>query len=296
MKASSSLVETFNRLIVNVYKLVGFFILTSILFGLFAFFVVKIFMLFDHTSAAPLVLSPQHERVVELSAKLAEQSVARDALIADRALLTAEAEQANKRGAMLDDLLADLEATVSAEVTRGLPEGPEGLALARLNEEFSAKDVEAQASAPLTRDTFELKRRHAELELERQAVIVRTADLQRRREMLNDSIKRYDKLIKELSETPYLRALEREVTVTFSPYENLDNMTPGAPVFGCYLYIVGCSKVGEVVAVIKGEVTHHHPIRRSHMSRGQIVEIKLDDQEWGEAIELFVSRRPLFLF
>ncbi|MEM1348335.1 MAG: hypothetical protein AAGI01_07270, partial [Myxococcota bacterium] len=246
MKSSGSLVEVFNRTIVTLYKLVGFVILTSILFGLFAFFVVKIFMLFDRTAAAPLVLSPQHEHVVDLSARLAEQTVARDALLADRALLGAEAEQANERGAMLDALLADLEAAVAAEADRALNEGPEGLALARLSKEFSAEGASSPQDVPLTRATFELKRSHAELKLERASLSVRIADLQRRRDMLGASIARYDKLIRELSETPYLRALEREVTVTFSPYENLDNMIPGAPVYGCNLYIVGCKKVGQV--------------------------------------------------
>src|ERR1700733_7962097 len=58
--------------IVRVYKAAGLVALTAILVGLVGFLIVNIFYFFDHTWVRPVVLSPNHQKVVEASNQLAD--------------------------------------------------------------------------------------------------------------------------------------------------------------------------------------------------------------------------------
>src|SRR5215813_10276091 len=58
--------------IVRVYKIAGLVALTAILVGLIGFLIVNIFYFFDHTWVRPVVLSPNHQRVVEASNQLSD--------------------------------------------------------------------------------------------------------------------------------------------------------------------------------------------------------------------------------
>src|SRR6476619_5324727 len=53
--------------IVRVYKIAGLVALTAILVGLIGFLIVNIFYFFDHTWVRPVVLSPNHQKVVDAS-------------------------------------------------------------------------------------------------------------------------------------------------------------------------------------------------------------------------------------
>jgi hypothetical protein len=85
-----------SRLIVSAYKLVGFVVLTAILVGLASYLGLNLFYLFNHTWVAPAVISPTDERVLRLSAELAQEASARDKLQAERGELVARLHDADR--------------------------------------------------------------------------------------------------------------------------------------------------------------------------------------------------------
>jgi hypothetical protein len=106
-------------------------------------------------------------------------------------------------------------------------------------------------------------------------------------------IARYDRLIKGLSESGYLKAWEHGISVAFVPYENLGNVTKSEVLYGCRLGLAWCHKVGRVVGALDGEVTGKHPLRNTEL-RGVMVEIRLDEAGYGEKPVLYAGR-PLFI-
>src|SRR3954468_13559540 len=58
--------------IIRLYKVAGLVALTAILVGLIGFLLVNIFYFFDHTWVRPVVLAPNHQRVVEASNQLSD--------------------------------------------------------------------------------------------------------------------------------------------------------------------------------------------------------------------------------
>ena len=76
------------------------------------------------------------------------------------------------------------------------------------------------------------------------------------------------------------------------PYDNLDKVKPGAPLYSCAVGLFFCHKVGSVVAVLAGEMTFKHPLHNT-MLRGQAVQLKLDDARMAEKPVLFAGGRPI---
>lgn len=116
------------------------------------------------------------------------------------------------------------------------------------------------------------------------------------RDTLKASLVRQDKLLGALKASAYLRAIDDKATVAFVPYGNIERAKKGAPVYACKLTMVACYHVGEVIELLPGEVSGRHPHRDKSM-RGQLVEIKLDDEnaDAGETEVVFVGGKP-FLF
>jgi hypothetical protein len=102
-----------------------------------------------------------------------------------------------------------------------------------------------------------------------------------------------------LNETPYGDiSSEGRLHIAFLPYDNHDVMKAGAPVYGCMVTFVLCSKVGEVVKEYKNEQVIEFPLlnlRFSRTVRGTFVKLKLDDPSAAEKQVLFVGGKPLFL-
>jgi len=116
------------------------------------------------------------------------------------------------------------------------------------------------------------------------------------RDSLRASLERQDKILGALKGSAYLRAIQDEATVAFVPYGNLGNVKKGEPLYACKLSLVFCYHVGEVLDVIPGEVQFKHPHRDKNL-RGQLVELKLDDDETEAGMEehLFVGGKPFWL-
>jgi hypothetical protein len=89
-------VNKLNSVFVNAYKVVGFALLALILVGLFSYLGVQGFFLVNHAWVAPTIVSPVDEHILNLSAKAAEQQVARDRLLAERAEAQARLDDARR--------------------------------------------------------------------------------------------------------------------------------------------------------------------------------------------------------
>ena len=129
-------------------------------------------------------------------------------------------------------------------------------------------------------------------------------DLARAREMataleenlrtIDISIARYDALLAAIRSSPYLKAMEGNLTVAFVPYDNIAKVKPGVELHACKLGLIWCSEVGSVARVLDGEVTRKHPIRNV-LLRGAMVEIELEDPNWAQEDLLHLGRAPFFL-
>lgn len=363
------IIESFNRFVVRAYKAVGFVALFGILSGLISFFSVHMFYLFDRSWLAPVILSPSHQQVVEISAQIAQQSYQRDRLISERrqldddisdaqrrlrlqrslveeyAHLTAQALSASQRdhqdinalrskvaarrrnlsadrsrfssfvsehleaqreaGLLLESdavkaehQLSELQASeivldreeVEVDMEARRVEARNG-ALARLSREFSGA---SDADAALTPELIDLKRGFEEAELEALRLQAQLDRFDEQAGLLDETIGRYDRLLRELNGSPYLQALDEEITLAFVPYDNLATVDTGAPVYGCLLYLVGCRRVGEVVQVIDGEVSAQHPLTHDAL-RGLMVQVDIDEGSWARDEALFAGKRPFWV-
>lgn len=116
------------------------------------------------------------------------------------------------------------------------------------------------------------------------------------RDSLKASLARQDKVLSSLESSAYLRAIHDQATVAFVPYGNLAGVKAGEPLYACKLTMIICYHVGEVLAVIPGEVQFRHPHRDKNL-RGQLIEVRFDDDEPEAGMEehLFVGGKP-FIF
>jgi hypothetical protein len=165
--------------------------------------------------------------------------------------------------------------------------------------ETRAADLEAQTRSleallanttqqgALSYDVLKIKQDYEASRLETQKAI-------ETRDMLKLGLEREEKLLKALQQSSYLRALSDHAQVAFVPYGNLTKVEKGESLYACKLGMVICHKVGTVLEVLPGEVQFKHP-HKDKMLRGQMVELKLDDNSAAEDDVLFVGGRPLLI-
>jgi len=176
----------------------------------------------------------------------------------------------------------------------------------------------AQGNLSLAEKDIELAKRRAELQRETEALgavvgakpagkhsiailqivqDVKRAELELakardNRVVLQKSLERYDKMVKTISESPFVRAVEGKDTIAFVPYDNIDRVKAGAPVYGCWIGPLFCKKVGSIVALLPGEMAYKHPLHNAQL-RGQPAQISLADVHDAERKVLFVGGRPV---
>ncbi len=245
--------------IVRVYKAAGLVALTAILVGLIGFLIVNIFYFFDHTWVRPVVLSPNHQKVVEASNLLADAKTRASRLSGELAVLE-ESLAANERSITADDrFIAEIGSMVDA------PKAPDQWLVRRELEKTKLdKDNKVGERTPIGQQ------------------------IQQQKRLITDQ----DAVVNRLAQSPYLKAIENKVTLAFVANQNLRSIKVGAPLYGCIWGLVWCHKVGTVKAVLDGEVQDIHP-HDENIQRGVMTEI--DVTEWGasEAV-LFAGSKPLW--
>ncbi len=260
---SKRIISQLSSWLIRAYKGFGLIMLAGILLGLIGFLTINLFYLFNDTWIRPIILSPSHERVVLEQTTLAKETHARDQLISNRAQLQAELK--------------------ALERTRVV------------NREFEAEYDRLSKGAATDLNSLMLRREVDRSMLERERADAREKAILNEIEMLDKSIADYERVIDQIRSSPYISAAEREITVAFVPYENLDNIRKGAGIYGCKWGLVRCSKIGRVVSRLKGEVINTHPHDNSEL-RGIMVEIELTASWAAQERALFVGSRPFWIF
>jgi hypothetical protein len=110
---------------------------------------------------------------------------------------------------------------------------------------------------------------------------------------IDESIETYDRMLRQIRESPYLKAVERHLSVAFMPYDNAANTAKGTDLYACRYGLIGCHKVGKLGDPLDGEVSTKHPLR-NQILRGLMVELDLTDPAWARQQVLFTHRPPLF--
>ena len=253
--------------LIRAYKVMGLLALTGILIGLICFVTLNLFYLVNRSWVRPVALSPTHSSVLNAMATLSSETAQRDELMCEREQLKAE--------------LASIERIL------------------QLNAEFQNEFESAAKASPGARggqvyEALVARRAYGESVIERERSAARKLVIGRRIERLDAAIGRYDKLIHEIQASAYITAIERKVTVAFVPYENLDNVEAGMPIYACRWGLVLCREVGVVRTQLSGEVTDSHPQSGNSM-RGVMVEIDLEDREAAGEKALFVGKKPFWI-
>jgi hypothetical protein len=172
--------------------------------------------------------------------------------------------------------------------------------LALRNEQLGRREESLRAAkaggggVAVTYDVLAMERERDHWRLEAQYARERAEDLKRQLGLLDDAVARYDALLAQIRQSPYLRAFTERVTIAFVPYDNLSEVRAGEPLFACALGLVWCQEVGRVVAALDGEVSARHP-QSNEPLRGQMVELALDDREAAEHLVLFAGNKPLLV-
>ena len=245
--------------IVRLYKAAGLVALTAILVGLVGFLIVNIFYFFDHTWVRPVVLSPNHQKVVEASNQLSD---------------------AKTRASRLSGELATLEESIAAN-DRSIA----------VDERFIT-EVGSAADAPKTAEQWLVRREIEKARLDKDNKVGARAPLGLQVEQQKRLIKDQEAVVNRLAQSPYLKAIENKVTLAFIANQNLRNIKLGTPLYGCFWGLVWCHKVGTVKAVLDGEVQDIHPHDES-IQRGLMVEVNVS--EWGASeTVLFAGSKPLW--
>lgn len=110
----------------------------------------------------------------------------------------------------------------------------------------------------------------------------------------SQQIDRLKSAITTAKQTPYYLSVSggSKVYFAFVPYDNQGSISPGAPIYDCYLNMVACRKVGTVQQVFTGEEHAIHPVFRSDM-RGFMIQMKLDHAESAKSKTIFLNHKPL---
>ncbi len=105
-----------NKLVVSSYKAVGFVVLTVLLLGLTSFIGLNAFFYVDRSWVAPTVVSPTDERVLTLTAQLAQQVTTRDKLAAERVDLSERLAEANRVASAQQLFQQEFKRTIGADL------------------------------------------------------------------------------------------------------------------------------------------------------------------------------------
>ena len=248
--------------IIRLYKVAGLVALTAILVGLLGFLVVNIFYFFDNSWVRPVVLSPNHPKVVEASNQLADAKLRQSQLDTEKMEIAAQLSEIDRAVAADDKFIADIGTSVDA---------------------------------PKTTEQWMLRRELDKAKLDKENQSGRRAPLESRTETLGLRIKDQEQVVHRLESSPYLRAVNGKVVLAFVPYQNLKHIKVGTKLYGCSWGLVVCHRVGKVKATIDGEVQDIHPHDQS-VQRGIMVEIELSTPSAEGNTVLFAGGKPLWLF
>jgi hypothetical protein len=164
-----------------------------------------------------------------------------------------------------------------------------------LQHEISAMEATGKHGQPARSMSYETLRMEQELshsKIEAARARDQTGSLRQSIQAIDESIETYDRMLRQIRESPYLKAVERNLNVAFMPYENASNMAKGTDLFACRFGLIGCHLVGKLGEPLDGEVSTKHPLH-NQILRGVMVELDLVDPAGARPQVLFAHRPPL---
>ncbi len=240
----------------------------------------------EYTDAAP-ALAETTSMMAEMAERNVEQELAAG-LISEEGYLRGKSLVSSnlasyvgyaQRGVEFETHLAALEREVKAlEATR---------------DALAAGETTA-ADAALSMEVLTLLRDYNRQRLELAELEAQRLPIERSIVAIDDSRADYEEIMATIRNSPYYQALHEQATVAFVPYENLHNVEPGTPIYGCSLQLVWCHEVGQVVSVLDGEIQTRHPLFKTDM-RGMMVQLDLEEEKWAEQKALYAEGAPFFL-
>lgn len=115
-KMDRSIIEWFNKFFTDAYKILGFVILGAILLGLVSYFTLNLFYLSSTHWVAPVILSSNHEKVIQLNGELTRHVFRHDKLIAERGEIKARATYTEHALQAQEAFRVQLRAAVKSEL------------------------------------------------------------------------------------------------------------------------------------------------------------------------------------
>ncbi len=240
----------------------------------------------EYNAAAP-ALAETSARMVEMAERNVEQELAAG-LISEEGYLRGRSMVSSnlanyvgysQRGVDFDTRLASLEREVQA--------------LSSTRDALRAGEAHA-ADAALNMNVLALMRDYNSAQLDLTELEAQRLPAERSIAAIDRSQADYDQIRETIRSSPNYHALHEQATVAFVPYENLHNIEPGTPIYGCSLQLVWCHEVGEVVTVLDGEIQTRHPLFKTDM-RGMMVQLELTEGKWAEEKALYAEGAPFFL-
>ena len=241
--------------IVKVYRIAGIAALGAILVGLILFLTSTMFWYFNRTWVRPVILSPEHTKVVAASNALHDA----ETRLSDSTLKLKSAQDEAKRIepqlARDRQWLADFTATAKPTLA------DKDLADAKQSEVATLTDRETE----LADEIKDLDARHASEEKE----------------------------VAHLAASPYIAAAKEQRVVGFVPYQNLSSAQPGTTLYACDWGLIKCHSIGKIVSALEGEVQEAHPHDDS-VQRGVYVELELTDPDAAHNNVVFAGSKPFW--
>jgi hypothetical protein len=113
---------------------------------------------------------------------------------------------------------------------------------------------------------------------------------QTQRHATEEELARLDKLLGQLRQRPFFRAVETSQNLAFVPYSQIDGVRPGAAIYRCELWgLFGCVQVGKISEVVPGEAVSQDPWGSS--TRGEYALLDLTEKSAAQYRSLRV--RPI---
>ncbi|HTJ45632.1 MAG TPA: hypothetical protein VL463_26200 [Kofleriaceae bacterium] len=252
------LLQALQPAIVKLYRIAGMAALGAILIGLILFLTGTIFWYFNRTWVRPVILSPEHAKVMSATNALSEAKMQQDAMVVEKATAEAQLKTIDKK--------IEIYAKEETEL------GPQA----------AAKPNDTTLRVSYDRAVEE----HADAELQRPVV-------EQHVKQLEANLVEQEKKVGRLAASPYIRANEEKRVVGFVPYQNLSNIHPGVTLYTCDWGLIKCHSVGKVLSILEGEVQDVHPHDDS-VQRGVMVEVDLTDPDAATENVMFAGSKPFW--
>lgn len=122
------------------------------------------------------------------------------------------------------------------------------------------------------------------------SILVNTGEQQLSTDLLQ--IKQLSEAVDTAKNSPYFLATQGNIKFAFVPYDNQEAATVNRPVYGCWLNMVICHRVGVVKKVFSDEEKTLHPVFRTDL-RGFLIQLELTDEAAAKDKSLFIGGKPL---